>query len=99
MAVRQVNWLRGQKHFDFSKVKPSQIQPRKDKIKAAALVKINRRLRALSEFKLKSVEWTKETGRPVYYLLVYLTPPAQFKRNGGGKGGGAKITPTPPTVP
>src|SRR4030095_10056090 len=100
MPTRQVNWLRESKHFDFTGLTESQIKAKKDQIKAKALVKINRKLRSLRRFRLKSIKWTKERSRPFYYLLVYLTPPAKFSplADGGG-GAGSKITPTPPTVP
>jgi hypothetical protein len=99
MATRQVNWLKGQKHFDFTGLSRDQITAKKAKIKAAALVKIKKRLSALGRFKLKSIRWTKETGRPFYYLVVLLNPPAKYIIKTAGTGGGSKITPTPPTVP
>src|ERR1700704_2287250 len=100
MATRQVNWLRGAQHFDFTGLSTDQIKPRKDKIKGAALVKINKKLSSLRKFKLKSIRWAKERSRPFYYLVVKLTPPAQLVPVGGGNGGGgANITPTPPRIP
>ncbi len=97
--TRQVNWLAGQTHFDFKGLSGDEKKARKDKIEAAALVKINRRLRALPQFKLKSIKWAKERSRPLYYLVVFLTPPAKFIKKKGGTGGGSKITPTSPNIP
>ena len=100
MAKRQFNWLTGQDHFDFTGLSRDQIKAKKDKIKTAALVKINRRLGALPQFKLKSVEWRKERSRAFFYLVVHLTPPAKFNRTEDGDGGGgSNITPTPPRIP
>ena len=100
--ARQVNWLRKFAHHNFSGLTKSQIATRKDQLKAKALVKIKKRLTALgNRFRIKTIKWAKERTGPVYYLVVYLTPPAKFvrKEEGDGSGTGSKITPTPPTGP
>jgi hypothetical protein len=104
--AKQVNWAKNWKHQNYTGLTKSQITAKKVKFKAKALIKIKRRLSALKgKFALKSIKWTKERTGPVYYLLVYLKPPAKLvpkktKNGSGGHGGtGSQVTPTPPTGP
>jgi hypothetical protein len=94
--AQQTNWLDSWHPYDFQGLRKSELDKKKDGIKAKVRTKLNASDNETGEQHSIAFIWRKLTAPGSYRLVAHLTP--REKRNGNGSGDSV-ISPTVPHQP